>query len=68
VERLAKLPLELIEELGNATSSGNKSLLDKLTRKVGEAGDAESAYALQELADRYEYDVLRQLLEEAGRQ
>jgi PAS domain S-box-containing protein len=66
--RLAQLPLGLIEELSNATSTGNKRLLDKLILKVREAGDAESALALQELAARYEYDALALLLEEACRE
>ncbi len=63
-ERLGQLPPELIEELRNATLSGNKKLLGKLTLKVRETGDAESAHALQELADEYEYDALARLLEE----
>ena len=66
-ERLGQLPLELVEELRNATLSGNKRLLDKLILKVRETGDAGSAHALQELADNYEYDALTQLLEEACR-
>ena len=64
-ERLGQLPQELIEELRNATLSGNKNLLDKLILKVRDDGDAGSAHALQELADNYEYDALTQLLEEA---
>jgi signal transduction histidine kinase/DNA-binding NarL/FixJ family response regulator len=62
-ERLGPLPRELVEELRNATSSGNKRLLDELILKVPET----SAKALQELADGYEYDTLTQLLEEACR-
>ena len=64
-ERLGQLPLELIEELHNATLSGNKRLLDKLINKISEL-DAESAYALQQLADKYEYDTLARLLEAVG--
>jgi CheY-like chemotaxis protein len=64
---LAKVPLELVEELRSATSKGNKELLDDLIRKVRAAEDAGSANALQELADKYEYDVLTRLLEEACR-
>jgi hypothetical protein len=59
------LPRELIEELLKATLSGNKNLMDKLILQVRETGDAESAHALQELADNYEYDALTGLLEEA---
>jgi PAS domain S-box-containing protein len=66
-ERLGQLPRELVEELRDATLSGNKRLLDKLILKVPETGNAESAHALQELADRYEYDALTRLLEEACR-
>jgi len=66
-EGLRQLPLELVEELRNATSSGNKKLLDKLILKVRETEDAGSAQALKELADKYEYDALTRLLEEACR-
>jgi PAS domain S-box-containing protein len=66
-ERLGKLPRELVDQLRNATLSGNKKLLDGLISKVGETGDAASADALQELADKYEYDTLTRLLEEASR-
>jgi len=66
-ERLTQLPRELVEELRNATLSGNKKLLNELILKVSEVGDAESARALQELADKYEYDALTRLLEEACR-
>ena len=62
---LGKLPRELVEKLRNATLSGNKKLLDKLILKVSKAGDAEAACALQELADKYEYDALTRLLEES---
>jgi signal transduction histidine kinase/CheY-like chemotaxis protein len=63
VERLGPVPRELLEELRNATSSGNKRLLDELILKAPET----SAKALQALADGYEYDALTQLLEEACR-
>ena len=46
---LAQLPLELVEELRNATSIGNKRLLDSLILKVPETGDAGAARSLQEL-------------------
>jgi len=64
-ERLVQLPRDLIEELRIATRTGNKRLLDQLILKVPEAGDVESARALQELADGYEYEALTRLLEEA---
>ncbi len=62
---LSQLPLELVEQLQKATSMGNKKLLDKLIHKVPEAGDAESARALQDLADKYDYDAITRLLEDA---
>jgi signal transduction histidine kinase/CheY-like chemotaxis protein len=64
--RLGPLPRELVEEIRNATSAGNKELLDKLILQVCEAADSESAHALQELADTYDYDALTQLLESVG--
>jgi CheY-like chemotaxis protein len=64
---LGKLPLELVEDLRNATLNGDKARLDKLILKVREAEDPGSANALQELADKYEYDALTRLLEEARR-
>jgi CheY-like chemotaxis protein len=66
-ERLGQLPRELVEELRDAILSGDKKLLDKLILKVPETGNSESAHALQELADGYEYDALTRLLEEACR-
>jgi PAS domain S-box-containing protein len=66
-ENLGHLPKQLVEELRSATLSGNKGLLDTLIVKVRETDDAGSASALQELADKYEYDDLTRLLEEVGR-
>jgi CheY-like chemotaxis protein len=63
-DRLGQLPREVMEDLLDATMTGNKSLLDTLIGKVRAAADAASARALQELADRYEYDALTRLLEE----
>jgi two-component system sensor histidine kinase/response regulator len=63
--KLAQLPKELIGELREATLSGNKKLLDRLISSVRETEDAGFAHALQELADKYEYDTLTRLLEEA---
>jgi CheY-like chemotaxis protein len=67
-EGLGRLPRELIEELLDATLSGNKRLLDKLILDVRETEDAGFAHALQKLADKYEYDALARLLEEACHQ
>jgi CheY-like chemotaxis protein len=61
----AQLPLELVEELRHAISSGNKRSLDKLIPRVGEAADAGFARVLQNLANKYDYDALTRLLESA---
>jgi CheY-like chemotaxis protein len=66
-ESVGRISRELLEELQNATLSGNKKLLDKLILKVSETEDPGFARSLQALADKYEYDALTQLLEEAGR-
>jgi CheY-like chemotaxis protein/anti-sigma regulatory factor (Ser/Thr protein kinase) len=63
-EKLGQLPRKLIGELRDATVSGNKRFLDELILKVGET-DTAFAQALHELANKYEYDALTLLLEEA---
>lgn len=63
-ERLGELPPELVEGLRTATLGGNKRVLDKLILKVRETAE-DTAQALQDLADRYEYDTLTRLLEES---
>jgi signal transduction histidine kinase/DNA-binding response OmpR family regulator len=65
-ERLGQLPRQLVDKIRNATSTGNKELLDELILQVRETADSESAQALQELADKYDYDGLTRLLELAG--
>jgi CheY-like chemotaxis protein len=65
--RLAQFPPELLEELRAATLSGSKRGLDKLILKARETEDAASADALQLLADKYEYDALTRLLDDARR-
>jgi CheY-like chemotaxis protein len=60
---LKQVPSELIEELLNATLSGSKRSLDECILRVRETENSNSAHALQELADRYEYDTLARLLE-----
>jgi PAS domain S-box-containing protein len=62
---LGQLPKELIEELLDATLSGSKRSLDQCILRVRESENSGSAQALQELADKYEYDALTRLLEEA---
>ena len=51
--------------LGQVSPHGNKRLLDNLILRVREGEDARSADALQELADKYEYQALIRLLEQA---
>ena len=65
--RLGQFPPELLEELRAATLSGSKRGLDKLILKARETEDAASADALQLLADKYEYDALTRLLDDARR-
>jgi PAS domain S-box-containing protein len=62
---LRELPEELIRQLQSATLSGDKTLLNQLILLTAESGAAESAQALQALADEYEYDKLLQLLDHA---
>ena len=62
----AELPGELLGRLHSAVANGEKALLDQLIGNVKER-DARSAGVLQDLADRYEYDALTHLLEEAKR-
>ena len=64
---LGQLPPALVEELRNAIFSGNIRRLNELILNVRETADAGSANALQELADKYEYDALAQLLEQECR-
>jgi PAS domain S-box-containing protein len=64
-ERLGKLPRELIEKLRDATLSGNKKLLNDLIRKLRESDAIGCADGIQRLADKYQYQTLSHLLEEA---
>jgi CheY-like chemotaxis protein len=59
-ENLAAVPPELLEKLREATSNGSKRLLDELILQVQDMG---CARGLHQLADKYEYDALTQLLE-----
>jgi signal transduction histidine kinase/DNA-binding response OmpR family regulator len=65
--KLAQLPRELVQELLEATLNGDKKLLNATILKVSETEDPEYARGLQELADKYEYDALTHLLQEAAR-
>jgi two-component system sensor histidine kinase/response regulator len=61
-DEMGKLPRETIEEIRHATLSGNRKLLDKLIGKVKDE-NAEAAHALQQLADKYDYDSITGLLD-----
>jgi len=63
---LTGLPAELLEQLRSAVQDGEKDRLDELIGVVANQ-DAQSAVALQELADKYEYDTLTNLLTEASK-
>jgi CheY-like chemotaxis protein len=54
---LQGLPVELRSQLHDAVLAGDKSGLDGIIRRIGEC-EKQTAEALQELADRYEYDAL----------
>jgi PAS domain S-box-containing protein len=64
-EQLRMLPADVMRRLRHATLGGDKALLDELILAIGDQGEPQSARALQELADSYQYDLLIQLLEEA---
>ena len=60
---LAEVPVALAGELRQAILDGDKSRLDENIQQV-KAHDEPLAGALQDLADRYEYESLTHLLEE----
>jgi len=62
---LAKLPADCIDRLRDAVLNGEKDRLDRLIRSVEEL-DVPAARSLQEVADRYEYDVLEGWFAEAA--
>jgi PAS domain S-box-containing protein len=62
-ERLAKLSLELIDQLHDAVQKGEKDRLDQLIQRVGEF-DQQAAEGLKAFAENYEYDALTHLLAE----
>jgi signal transduction histidine kinase/response regulator RpfG family c-di-GMP phosphodiesterase len=61
---LEGLPSELLRQLSNAVRDGEKDRLDELIAAVARE-DPQSAGALKDLADKYEYDTLTSLLTEA---
>jgi CheY-like chemotaxis protein len=64
-EQPRELPADLIPRMREAIVHGDKALLDKLIQTIEERGDAQSATALRELADLYQYDRLTEWLEKA---
>jgi CheY-like chemotaxis protein len=66
-EVLTTLPAELMDQLRLAVRNGENDQLDALIGRVMEQ-DAPFAGALRDLADKYEYDALIQLLERANTQ
>ena len=66
-ERLAKLSLDLINQLHDAVQEGEKDRLDQLIQGIEEF-DQQAADALRAFAENYEYDVLTHLLAETKAQ
>ena len=66
-EWVRALPPELVGQLRDATLNGDQALMNKLIAKVRETAEPWNAQALQALVDKYEYDALTQLLDEASR-
>jgi signal transduction histidine kinase/DNA-binding NarL/FixJ family response regulator len=64
-ELLAQLPADWMVQMGDAVMNGDKDRLDQLIARV-EGLDARAARVLQEVADRYEYDVLTRWFEAAA--
>ena len=62
---LQRMPADLVLQLREATLEGNKRRLDQLLRHVKAREPGRAAQELQNLADKYEYDVLTRLVEEA---
>jgi DNA-binding response OmpR family regulator len=62
---LAELPPDWIDQVRNAVLNGEKDRLDRLIGRVAEL-DNSAARLLQEVADRYEYDVLARWVEDAA--
>jgi signal transduction histidine kinase len=62
---LSRLSMDLLLQLLNAVRNGEKDRLDELIAAAANE-DAPSARSLQELADKYEYDTLTNLLTEAS--
>ncbi len=61
---LTGLPIELLQQLRSAVQDGEKDRLDQLIMDVTKQ-NTHSGQALKELADKYDYDALTNLLREA---
>jgi PAS domain S-box-containing protein len=61
---IGELPAAIVGDLQLAIRNGEKDRLDQLIQRVGNF-DAALASTLKELADKYDYDALTSLLEEA---
>ena len=64
-EFLAELPRDWIDQLRGAVLEGDKELLDRLIRKV-EGINVPAARSLQQIADRYDYDILVRWFDDAS--
>lgn len=64
-ERLGQLPRDVLEDLRDATLNGNKKLLNDLVLKLRKGNDYGCADGVLDLANKYQYQSLAQLLEEA---
>jgi hypothetical protein len=62
---IQELPPKLVGDLQLAVRNGEKDRLDQLIEQAGERNVVVSR-ALKDLADRYDYDALTQLLEGVG--
>ncbi len=63
---LSRLSADLLQQLLSAVRDGEKDRLDELIAAVAKE-DPPSARALQELADKYEYDTLTNVLNDASK-
>ena len=61
-ELLCQIPVNLLAELQDAVSDGNKSLMNQLIAQVRDSEASASAVALQQFVDNYDYDSLTKLL------
>jgi CheY-like chemotaxis protein len=66
-QSLAGLPRELVDQMQEATISGDMEKLADLLEQVGEH-DAQLAEALGDLAARYEYDTLLEMFAGGGKE